>query len=126
MVYYRNTDVLHSDIARLEEYTYSYAKGTSLGAKVVAKSSTTNNLTSTTIIRNTTVIGHDLAELYASTKPAYRKANVDSYARIQLNAIGEGDAYSHVDGSANATLDIGLALENNNPAQESPNDNGLP
>jgi hypothetical protein len=79
-------------IAELSENVYAYAKGAAVGADVDATNNTTHHINATTNVSSVTMIAHDDAKLYASTAPAYKKENIRSESRVQLNAIGEAIA----------------------------------
>ncbi len=93
-------------------YTYTYAKGSALGAAVNAISNPKTTLTADVNIAGADITGHDSLHIYASTKPAYRDANIDVRATIQLNAAGE--ALARAGGSttahSNTVLGSGVTL----------------
>ena len=93
-------------------YTYTYAKGSALGAAVNALSNPKTTLTADVNIAGADITGHDSLHIYASTQPAYRDANIDVRATIQLNAAGE--ALARAGGSttahSNTVLGSGVIL----------------
>ena len=93
-------------------YTYTYAKGSALGAAVNALSNPETTLTADVNIAGADITGHDSLHIYASTQPAYRDANIDVRATIQLNAAGE--ALARAGGSttahSNTVLGSGVIL----------------
>ncbi|MEE0756887.1 hypothetical protein [Allofournierella sp.] len=96
----------------LDIYTYTYAKGSALGAAVNAISNPKTTLTADVNIAGADITGHDSLHIYASTQPAYRDANIDVRATIQLNAAGE--ALARAGGSttahSNTVLGSGVIL----------------
>ncbi len=81
-------------------YTYTYAKGSALGAAVNALSNPKTTLRADVRIDGADITGHDNLHIYASVKPAYRDANISVHAIIQLNAVGE--ALAKAGGATNA------------------------
>ena len=76
-------------------YAKADATGSSLGADIDAWTVISVDLDSKVKIDNITVIGHEIAQVIASSRPVYRNSNIHGYTSVQLNAVG--DAYSKVD-----------------------------
>ncbi|MCR4682358.1 MAG: hypothetical protein K5647_03385, partial [Clostridiales bacterium] len=93
-------------IGKLNENVYAYAKGASFGADIDAINDVTSNLSATTNVKNTDIIGHDGAVITASTQPEYEEANIRAEARVQLNAVGDAFAKGIMKTTANTSLSI--------------------
>ena len=93
-------------------YTYTYAKGSALGAAVNAISNPKTTLRADVRIDGADITGHDNLHIYASVKPAYRDANISVHAIIQLNAVGEAlaKAGGATNASSNTILGSGVTL----------------
>ena len=84
-----------STIGELDVYTYGYAKGKGFGADIDSLNNVDVSVASKVDIKNPLkVTGHDGSLIEASSVPAHRSANIDSFARVQLNAIGYAVAAS--------------------------------
>jgi hemolysin-type calcium-binding region len=97
---------INAVLKKLDVYSYGYAKGSGLGAKIDAMNDLTVSLTANTRVEGVTVIGHDGAVINATSEPDYLDANVHTDARVQLNAIGDAYAKSKVITREAATVTV--------------------
>ncbi len=102
----KNVSII-SKIKEIEIYGYTYARGKSLGADIDAITDMNTSLLSSVSVDYTEVIGHNQAEIYASSKPAYHDLNIHGYSRVQLNAIGSAIAYAKGRSQSKADTTIG-------------------
>ena len=72
-------------------------------------------LTADVNIAGADITGHDSLHIYASTQPAYRDANIDVRATIQLNAAGE--ALARAGGSTTAHSNTCLLYTSSAPTR---------
>jgi len=97
---------IKSMIGELYVYTYTYANGKALGADVDAKTDMDIYITSETKVSYASITGHDNTYIAASSKPAYRSANIYGVATARLNAIGEAVARVDINGKITTTTAI--------------------
>ena len=99
---------INGEIGKLDEYVYAYSKGASLGSEIYAINKITSELHSAINTGKLHVIGHDEAEIIASTQPEYVSGgNIHGYARAQLNAIGKAYATGNIKTTATTAVNIG-------------------